>query len=481
MKKISLLILLILALCLMPAVALAEGDATPIPAATPTPTPTATVATGAEFVLDNQNVYDGMDKSYQQGYTPTVKNGKATVILPLLATGTIQGNALLASPNLGDTTTSPFAFQNIQMTVAKADCAVNGGPAVVSAYLIHFDLPLAAGRINGVYPVGIDVQAKAPDGTVIQQSFTAYVTITDGKDPNAEPTPMATPKPTPKPTPQPKVLLSGYQVQPAAVQAGQEFTATVTLKNTHEKQPVQNMTVTVSTDSPNLTLLNESNSFFIKKLEKDATVDLVLKFRSDLNTPPQRYTVTLTMDYDNNEATTLSGAGSFAVQIDQPLRVDMDPPELAATVNAGDTFPLNLQVMNLGRGAVYNVRCQVNVPGLVPSGAAFIGNMQAGTATAQKVDIFVGTRDMGADKSAGKYGLTQGVVKLIYEDSAGKEYTKDFPVSTTIQEAAIVQTEQPKEEKPQLTGQWWVSAAIGGGVIVVLVILLLARRRRSAP
>lgn len=400
MKKISLLILLILALCLAPAVALTEGEATDTPTATPTPTPTATAAAGGEFVLDNQNVYDGMDKSYQQGYTPTVKSGKATIVLPLLATGAIQGNALLASPNLGATSGSPFAFQNIQMTVTKADCPVNGGPAVVSAYLIRFDLPLVSGRLNGVYPVGIDVQAKAADGTEIEQSFTAYVTIKDGKDPNAQPTVAA----TPKPTPQPKVLLSSYQVQPADVQAGQEFTATVTLKNTHERSAVQNMTVTVSTDSPSLTLLNESNSFFIKSLDKDATVDLVLKFRSDLNTPPQRYTVTLNMDYDNAEAMTLTSAGSFAVQIGQPLRVDMDPPELASTVNVGDTFPLSLQVMNLGRGAIYNVRCQVNVPGLVPSGAAFIGNMEAGTAAAQKVDIFVGTRDMGADKSAGKYG-----------------------------------------------------------------------------
>lgn len=478
MRRIGFLIVLALAFCLTPTTALAEGEATPTPPATPAPSsaPTATQAAAAQFVLDNQNVYEGMDKSYQQGYTPTVKNGKATIVLPLLATANMQGSALLASPNLGNTDGSPFAFQNMQLTVTKAPHAINGGTATQSAYLVRFELALVPGRLNGVYPVGIDVQANGPDGTVIQQSFTAYVTITDGKDPNAQPTIAA----TPKPTPQPKVLLGSYQVQPDVVQAGGEFTATVTLKNTHERSAVQNMTVSVSTDSPSLTLLNESNSFFIKRLEKNATVDLVLKFRSDLNTPPQRYTVTLNMDYNNAEAMTLTGSGSFAVHIVQPLRVDMAAPELAATVNTGDTFPLGLQVMNLGRGAVYNVRCQVLVPGLVPSGAAFMGNMEAGTAATQKVDIYVGTRDMGADKSTGKYGLTQGVVQLTYEDSEGKEYTTDIPLSTTIQEAVIAQTQAPAEEKPQMGGQWWVSAAVGAAVIAALAVLLVRRRQRGA-
>lgn len=483
MKKISLFMVLLLALGLVPVAVLAQGDpaATETPATTdvvtPTPTPPqdTTAPEGSEFVVDNQNVYEGMNKAYQQGYTPTVKGGKAIVILPLQATGTIRDNSLVAVPNLGATAGSPFAFQNIQLTVTKKDYSVNGGKKTVPAYLVHLELPLVSGRLNGVYPVQIDVQAKASDGTPIQQSFTAYVTIKDGKDPNATPAPQT----TPPPAPQPKVLISSYAVQPNPVQAGEEFAATVTLENTNEDRAVQNMTVTVSTDSPNLALLNESNAFFIKKLGAGDTVDLTLKFRSDLGTPPQRYTVTLNIEYDNKEAVTLTGTGSFPVQVGQPLRVDMDAPELTPTVNVGDTFPLSLQVMNLGRGAVYNVRCEVNVPGLVPSGAAFIGNMEAGTAVAQKVDILVGTKDMGASGGTGKYGLTQGTVKLVYEDSDGKEYTKDFPVSTTIQESAIASApEQQEEEKPKLIGQWWISAAIGAVILAALVVFLLVRRRQ---
>ncbi len=494
MKKICLATVLILGLLLAPAVALAAGATaqttptpTPTPTSTVTPTPTPTpIASQAPqetpepadvgFTVDNQNVYEGMDKAYQQGYTPTVRNGKAVVILPLIASGEMRGNSLTAVPNLGATGGSPFAFRNIQATVKKKDCAVNDAKKVVSAYLIRFDLPLVSGRVNGVYPVQIDVQAKSAGGTAIQQSFTTYVTIRDGKDPNK----VEAPPSTPKPDSQPKVLVESYKVQPTPIEAGAEFTATVTLRNTNEKRAVQNMTVMVSADSPNLTLLNESSSFFIQKLGKSETVDLELKFRSDLNTPPQRYTVTLSMDYDNDEAVALASAGAFPVEIGQPLRVEMAAPELVSTVNAGDTFAMALQVMNLGRGAVYNVRCELNVPGLVPSGAAFIGNMEAGSAASQKIDVFVGTRDMGPDKNVGKYGLTQGVVKLLYEDGDGKEYAQEFPVSTTIQELVITKTEEPEEEKPKLTGQWWISALIAAGVVAALVIALLARRRRSA-
>ncbi|NLB40946.1 MAG: hypothetical protein GX815_01545 [Clostridiales bacterium] len=37
--------------------------------------------------IDNANVYEGMDRAYKDGYTPTVKNGKAIVVVPLLLEG----------------------------------------------------------------------------------------------------------------------------------------------------------------------------------------------------------------------------------------------------------------------------------------------------------------------------------------------------------------------------------------------------------
>jgi hypothetical protein len=481
MKKLCVLLAVMLMLVLIwPAAALAEGKTGGEPAATQPVSSDSADTKPAEAVslqIDNANVYDGMDRAYQDGYTPTVNNGTATIILPLVASGNIAGNTITVTPNLGEPASSPFVFKNYQKTVNLNSNAVNGGSAAVPSYLIRFDLPLASERFNGVYPVTIDVQAKAADNSPIQQSFTCYVTITDGKDPNAtEPTPEPEVE---EPTSQPKMIVSGYSVNPSPVMAGEEFTVTVTLKNTSESKSVQNMTVTASRDSPNLALQNDSDTFYIGKLGKGNTTEIELKYKTDLETPAQRYNIMLAIGYDNTDATPLTSTGTVAVQVNQPLRVEMETPQIAAQVNAGDTLPITFQVMNLGRSMVYNVRALLAAPGLIPSGTAFIGNMEAGTAMPGEMDVFIGTKDMTEGyEGEDKYGLTNGVITLIYEDASGQQYTAETEFSTTINAPVIAQTSSEPEEEPEKAGQWWISILIGAVIAAGLAAFLIVRGKR---
>ena len=392
-------------------------------------------------------------------------------MLPLLATGDIAGNTITATPDLGDAGTSPFVFTNYQKTVQLAPQQAEGG-ATVSCYLVRFDLALSQGRKNGVYPVVIGVSASATDGSPIAQSFTAYVTITDGSDPLA----------TPKPESQPKVIVSGYTLSRDPVTAGEEFTATVTLKNTSQTKSVQNMTVTASCDTPFLVLQSASNTFFIEELKAGRSTSVKIKYKSDLATPAQGYNISLSISYDNADATPLSSSGTVPVAIVQPIRVEMETPQLASQVSAGDTVPLHVQVMNMGRSTVYNVKCTLFAPGLVPSGSAFIGTMEAGTASSGEIDIFVGTKDMDpANAGGGKYGLTQGKLTLTYEDGAGESHTKDISISTTITEPVVAQKTETKKVDPKMAGQWWISILVlvlAAGLLIGMLVFIRRRGKR---
>jgi hypothetical protein len=450
----------------MPVTALAEEEAEP-----PQPTQTET-ATSLE--IDNVHIFDGMNKAYEGGYIPTVKDGKATVILPLISNGDIKNNTISVTPNLGDTASSPFVYGNYQKTISRQDNSVTGG-ATVSSFLVRFDFPLVSGRYNGVYPVVIDVQAQAAGGSPIQQTFTTYITIADGKDPNATP---PTPQPE-KPASQPKVIVSGYSISPEAVMAGEEFTANITLKNTSEKKSVQNMTVTASCDSPGLLLENDSDTFFISKLGKGAETSIELSYKADLEIVPQLYNITLTIQYDNSDATPLTSSGTVPVIISQPLRVEMDTPQIPQEVNAGDTFPLSVQVMNMGRSKAFNVRCELSALGLIPSSSVFIGNLEAGTAMTGDTNVFVGTKDMSEGYTGtDQYGATKGIITLIYEDEDGKEYTQQIDIATNINTPVIPQADEPEEE-PEKAGQWWISLLIGITVILGLAAILIVRVKKG--
>lgn len=461
-------------LLLLPLPALAEGETAPAATPSPLPAPPAESAPpqaeGASLAIDDANVYEGMAKSYGEGYVPGVKKGVATVVLPLVARGEIRGNAVAATPSLGDPSASPFVIKNYRKTVRLAENAVNGGAGAVPSYLVRFDLPLKSGRFNGAYPVTVDIEAEAADGTPVRQSFTCYVTVTDGRDPNA------TPKPE-EPAPQPRVIVRYSGTEPAPVTAGQAFTAKVTLENVGGA-PARNLTVTASTDSPALTLGEDSPTLFVGAIDGGEARDVEILYTALLDAVPQRHTISLALEYEGTAGAAYTASGSVAAQVTQSMRLQLDAPKINAQVNAGDTLPLAFQVMNLGRGKAYNVRCELAAPGLIPLGTAFIGNLEGGTAGTAEMDVFVGTKDMTEGYEGEEpYGFTSGTIRLLYEDETGKEYAEETEINTTILEPAVAPVAAEEEETPKGAGQWWIAVLCCAALTAALAAALAVRRR----
>jgi hypothetical protein len=414
-----------------------------------------------------------MDQSYSRGYSPVIKDGVATVLFPVLCDGTLKENTVTAALNLGDPSASPFIYRNYQKDITLSNHVVNNGSDRIASYYIRFDLALAAERYNGVYPVTVTVQGKTGEGGAVTESFTAYVAITDGKDPDAGPQ-------TEPPASQPIVIVEKYHISPLPVQAGNEFTATITLKNTSETRSVQNMAVTAGCDGTDWTLLNETNVFYIKRLDRGAALDIEVKYRTDLETPAGNYNINLAIAYDNSDAQTLSSSGIVPVEIRRQIQVELETPAIPKEVNAGDTIPLSLSVLNLSRGKVFNVRCELDAPGFIPSGTAFIGNMEAGTSALGDMDVFIGSKDMTEGYGENDpYGLTGGKVTLLYEDEDGQQYSQEFKFTSSIS-APVIHTSNVPEEQPGRAGQWWISVTVGGiAAAGITAYLILHNKRRG--
>ena len=119
----------LLTICLLwsmaPAGQAAEGAASPAPMATPapsqeppaqeTPAPSTPVPEAAALYIDDQNLYPGMGKSYSQGYVPTVEQGQALVVLPLLCDTPLRGDWVRVRISLGEG--GPFVSMNYERTI----------------------------------------------------------------------------------------------------------------------------------------------------------------------------------------------------------------------------------------------------------------------------------------------------------------------------------------------------------------------------
>lgn len=475
MKKSLIIIFALLMVISMGSTAFAANS----PSATSTATQMPVQDAGTVLTIDNNNLFPGMDKPYSGGYMPTVESGAATIILPLVSSQELKNNSINITVDLGDATSSPFVFQNYDKTIPLADHVVNNGAGTAKAYLVDLSLPLTSGRINGRYPVVINVQGQLNGGAQFTQAFTLFVTITDGIDPNATPEPEPTPEPPAEeqPKPQPRAMIASYSITPSPVLAGQAFDLSVTLQNTNDSQSINNMKVTVSGETADVIPMGETNSFYFKKVSPKETVTLNTKMIVQQTAEPKPLKIILHIEYEGAKAAAFTADESITIQVKQPMRVEFDEPEIPKEVNAGDTLSISLNVMNMGKGKVYNVRAELEAPGLIPEGSMFLGNIDSGASKKGDMYVFVGTLDEDA-----KYGSTSGKLTISYEDEFGEVSTQEIDFTTNINPPIINAPAEEEEEKPQTQSQWWISVIILGGVIgaVFGIRYYLKRRKQRA-
>ena len=265
--------------------------------------------------IDTENIYDGMDKAYEDGYVPKISNGMMYLVLPLLSNGEIHDNEIKVSLNLGSSSSSPFEIANYEKTFELEAVKPKNSEKEVELFLVEFDVKLSSSRTNGVYPVVVNVSGYDDSGAAITCTYTLYVTITDGKSNEPPKTYVETP------TAEPVVFISNSVMEPGEAMAGEEFTLTLTLKNSLTTKSVKNMLVKVDTGNLHINLLEDTNIFQIDKIAAGGETTLTLRFGTDASIPAGKYTLNFTFNYDSSKTLNLSSSGTAIVEIQQPANM----------------------------------------------------------------------------------------------------------------------------------------------------------------
>lgn len=464
-------------------------EETPIPTETPTPTeapaptdtpestPTVPVLP-TSIEIDTENWYFGMDCAYRDGYQPTIENEIVTIVLPLQSTDLLLDDKITVTLDLSATGTT-FVIANYQKTVSLSQQRINGTEETREIFYVDFSIPLSPSRVNGSYPVRLQVKAYDLNYTPIETVFTVYVNITD------VPTkPTNTGGGAETPTAEPVVLIAHRETTPEIVMAGEAFTVKLTLRNSLDTKLVRNMLLRVDTGNLQINLDEDSPVLQLEGLDRGGESEIELHFSSDPSIPAGKYIINFSFSYDSNKTLNLSSSGSVIVEIAQPTNAELVVPRIPGEMTAGETIPLSFQVMNMGRDNLYNVRCVISGVGLFPSNTGYIGTMTPGSSSSTSVDLFVGSKTMSDDYCGeDKYGETSGTVSLIYEDASGREYTQEEYFRTTIKAPSILSepSDTPVEvssEDRAVQYQWWIIIGGLGLVALGLVAALILKRRK---
>ena len=464
-------ILLIFTLMIPSSIALAEGEEElSIPSASPTPESTLTVTpensqeAADEFTIDTQHIYPGMSKSYAQGYVPSVADGTATVVLPLIVSNGAACDSVTASLNLGDPSTAPFVFKNYVSEFAWGTYALEGGDA--SCCLVSFGLKLQTDRLNGSYPVVVHAEGITQDGPALSGDFTLYVVIEDGKSAEAETVQE------PAAVSQPKLIVETYACSAEPLGAGAEAALTVTVKNTSTRQTVKNIKLSFQDGSGEI-LPATTGSVYIEKIKMGDTAECNFDIREAEDASARAHVLTVTMEYENSDATAFTASDTIVLDVMQPIRLEYEQPTLPTRVTEGDNVSFSMNVMNMGKGTVYNVLLTFRLPGLNNGGSVLVGNLQPGEAKEATTNLRVSSMD-------GEYGETSGIILLSYENEAGERFERELTVQTTIEKKIVMASTETQESEKTDEGllPWWVWG-VGGAVVIGAAGLLVVKMAKS--
>ena len=452
----ALMAILLLAL---PIAAFAEGTETPpaetqAPVTTPEPTPEPTPVAD-KLIIDSWNLYDGMDRTYQQGYVPRIVNGCCYIIFPLI--GETYDGKVTVTADLGATADSPFVFGNYSQTAAGW-----------GRYVFMFEIPLVKGRINGSYPVTLRADYLDVLGQQKQQSFTLYVTVTDGKNP---PDPNDVPK---QEVEKPELFISNCIITPGTVSGEEIFTAEVTIDNIGSIR-ARSVRLTYGSEAEGILPYDTNNAILLDNIASGEGAEAAFKMRTTKDVIAGSRAFFITLDYVDLYGGVYTATRQFLVNVTQPAEMTYDSISLPKSVTAGETFTLPANVFNIGKSPLRNVTVNLTGAGLFPTSSVFLGDIQPGQAGYGEMKVFVGMLSM-TEGYTESYGKTTGVYTISYKDDAGEEYAVSVDFATEIQKPVIEgeKTDAEKkaeEEQKRAMSQWWISALAAFAVIAIIVAI----------
>ena len=380
---------------------------------------------------------------------PTVKYGEvATIALPVINYSSAQLTDVVINPNMESVATDdfPFEIQNSGYTqLIKAIPPYNPDKDILSLRQdLVYTFTVRQDVKTGYYPVKFDVLYTRNNATV-KGSITTYVNVIGKPEYGTKGQNKPEEDEKDKFVAQPRIIVTGFETNPADVYAGDTFTVYIHVKNTSTSMPVKNVlfdmqaavegsdkTNTYSAFLPT----SGSSSVYMDSIaagqEKDIAIEMTAK--ADLAQKP--YVLQVNMKYDYDKTANVTDTASVSIPIKQESKFDTSTAEVApSSTPVGSQSNVMFSIYNTGKTTLFNLQVKFKND-YVEGGEAFIGNLESGQ---------TGNVDTMVTATAPNEGTITAVIS--YEDDAGN-------VTETEKEIALSIYEESFDDSSMDDGMW---------------------------
>ena len=377
-------------------------------------------AFAAEYELDQHSTIDGMNRSWYQGYAPSISYHKMTLCLPIRAescVGDITVSLALDDPNVFVLSGEPK-----DVTVSPKN----------DIYPVKLVLPLEQYRRNGDYPATITIKGTDKTGKDIVETMPYIIRIRDGYGSHETLEPVIS------------AVVGNLDV-------GTDGSLSLTISNSTTTQSIMDGEITV-TDSAGEILMTGSNRFSVPEILPGKSEVVTIPMTVKGNASISQHTLEVKLSY-SCLGKSAEWTESFTVPVTQAIRLEQGGVQLPTAI-AGELGNMTLPLMNMGKGELRNVLVKLEMEGVLDAQSVLVGTMAAGETKQAKL-TFTPKLD--------SVGTHSGTVTITCEDAYGNSFSQTLDVTLTVDEPIPEVELQQEEEKEKMSP-----------VTIMLIILCIA-------
>ncbi len=404
--------------------------------------------------------------------TPVANAGQmVSIVLPVVNMGKTMVNDAVVTPVLStDTTSWPFEItnSNYSQTIEDLPGTDTGMTDMDRRREVTWNLKTRSDVGNGYQKISFKVVYRDSEGRSQETTLDTYVQLNGTAGVGADGQASV-----------PRVIVTGFETEPADVHAGESFMLTLHLKNTSTATSVNNMIFEIvaavegkDEDTTYAAFLPTagSSTIFVDSIGKNGTKDIQIEMEAKADLTQKPYAVDVNMSYEDEHVNAYTNKTSVSIPVKQEARVDISEPEvMPSSIEVGSESNIMFNIYNMGKTKLYNVQVKTDSE-TVNGGDAFIGNLDSGATGA--VDIYVTGQSATTD---------EGLIKLLisYEDETGASTVIEKEVSLFVNEAMMedfvggddMMTDDPMMDGGMAGGSGKYTVPIVIGVIVLAGII----------
>lgn len=388
-------------------------------------------AEDSPFTIDQDRILSGMNRSWMQGYEPTIYQNKWTLVLPILSEqtyGSIQTELIMANEML-----SPFKPQTMGVKTQRSESGL---------YAVRLPLELYADRNNGDYACTIRITGKTKSGDTLSLEMPYTVCIRDGQ-------------------PSREVMRMQITDVITDLKVGEDGSVTATLTNPCKTVSFEQPVLRIS-DSSREIIPQGADVLYLDDLKPGESRTITFPMTVKPSASVSHHILDFSLNWVSLGQPT-SQTERYTVPVTQEMRLEQGGIKMADSVIAGDSITITLPLMNMGRADLTNVLATVSLPGITDKQSVLVGTITPGETRNAQITLLPGKHISGD---------FTGALTVEATDNDGNPTSLSLPISLTVEAPVIAtaQTDAPIQEEEKFP---YLTYGLAGGCALLLIVCIV--------